>query len=504
MFQLAVRIWVENKMIYPVKFSVMYDVASHTSSVRAFVKNDKFISTDYMLITPFDAVNGTIFEKDIIAVDGNEDILRVVEFNMEKGIYQAINIMDETDILQMTSKHKYETAGNLFEDLDLLEGSKYEKTSQEDINKEFITKASSKPDTEDEKKKDNEAIEKATKSKENSEELKEAFKNDKKEEKKDSEKPIVKPEKHNDNNPKQQAKNKQEQSVGNQNQQNNKKNRNEENLQKNNHADNSQHKNNKQNKNKDSHNQAASEDTKQNSVKNNKTETTLTMTDKDTMPASAEKPEKKIINNKEEKQKNDITTPVVEDPVAEDKHSNNENLPDVLKESKDGQMTFLEEPDESDYFDEPKKEKSALKNNLDKQAKAELHFISDCVNTNGSYVFSVLSRNMEETFFGEEDSTDVKKIVLQGLIDALASFEGNFNITVFTESQYVVYPFLKGWINKWKNSNWFKNDTDRIQNFELWAQLLELSEKYNIKWEFVQQPTEQMKKCKNVLKMNKR
>lgn len=487
MFQLTVRLWTEKGMLYPTKFSVMYDVTSKTSSVRAFVKNDKYVSTDYMLITPFDAINGVIFEKDLIVVDSNYDIFRVVEFNMEEGVYQAINIKDDKDILKMTSAYGYETVGNIYEDKDLIKGTKYDIVETKETENAII-EAASKPDTEEVKKKDNEPIKAATK--EENSDVKPAELNSKKE-------PLTE----NNNKQKQQNTN-QVQNQTKKPEQENKPNPNAGNASKN--GNNNQPKeNNKQNgqdikqnkpQNEQKHINTSNAEKASTNIKENKAVDSLKQEAIIKTDRQAEKKEEKEKNKQESTEK-------PEQKVDAKKETN--TVPPYLKENLDGQMTFSE-PDESDYINPPKpaEEKSALKNTSDKTAKAELHFISECTSKNGSYVFSVISRGMEETFLGEEENTDSKKLALQGLIDSLSSFEGSFNVVIYTDSQYVVYPFLKGWINKWKNSNWYKNDTDRIQNYELWAQLLELSNKVNAKWEFVPQPTEQMIKCKNILKTN--
>ena len=84
MFQLAVMLWTMGRMIYPTKFSVMYNVREKTCSIRAFIKNDKYVTENYMSITPFMAINGEIFENDVIIIGGNEDELRLCSLMLKR------------------------------------------------------------------------------------------------------------------------------------------------------------------------------------------------------------------------------------------------------------------------------------------------------------------------------------------------------------------------------------------------------------------------------------
>lgn len=540
MFQLAVRLWADGKMLYPVKFSVMYDVAGNKSSVRAFVKNDKVISTDYMLITPFISMNGSIFEKDIIVIDGDYNTMRVVDFNPKEGVYQAVNIKDDNDIVIMTSKYEYEVAGNTFEDLDLVAGTKYERkeTTAEPVQTALDNKAADegiKPVKES----ITESVDAKPPLKEEPKGSAPGSKENKGAQDKKDNGIQQKPENHGGN-PERKKKKKKKNRGG------DKQDGNNQQSAVNNGAK-PAHTGNNENPEKQGHNDSmhakekdmpaekpvqadvvikevlpraegpasaagdpqeeknpvpASNDTVKEEVHTEEAKTKEDVVELDSTDSKAAESATGTGCSVEEKE------PVTEEakdvtPAQDSKPKAKEIQVAPLSMETDGQMTFTkpDEPDESDYFNESE-EKSPLKNKEEKAAKAELHFVCDCDGHRGAYVFAVVSRGMEETFFGEEENTGQKKIVLQGLVDALSYFEGNFNVTVYTDSQYVVYPFMKGWINKWKNNNWYKNDTDKIQDFELWSQLLELSNRLHVKWQFTEHQTEHMERCSVVLKKN--
>lgn len=457
--QLAVRMWTKTGMLYPVKFSVIYNVREKESSIRAFVKNDKFITTDFMMITPFIAINGPIFIDDIVIIDGIEDVFRIVKFDEDDGIYYAVNASNDDDKIKMTNKLSYETAGNIYEDYDLI--------GRDPIVSSIISEIDQK------KMKEIELPVKEEKPKEKTENLKkDEVKNGTNSVDKNKQKEI------NEKNNQQKNdsdKNKQSESL---------KNNTGEKVDNNKHVD---------------------RNTKNNPINNKKSEQPKEGNEqKQLSNGDAGSIEKSQFHNKKDSVVND-------DKNKTDGSVSNDKEKVVEKESikKDDEKTIVEENDKQveqivEKHKELKKEdKSAVKNMGSKKISAELYFVSDCIGTHGSYVFTVSSQGINEMYMGDEDNTNLKKIALQGLIDALATFDGEFSVRLYTNSQYAVYPFLKGWINKWASSNWRKNEnSDKIQNYELWAQLLELSNKLNVKWEFVQRPTEQMKKCIEILNKN--
>ncbi|MBS1760434.1 MAG: ribonuclease HI [Bacteroidetes bacterium] len=57
----------------------------------------------------------------------------------------------------------------------------------------------------------------------------------------------------------------------------------------------------------------------------------------------------------------------------------------------------------------------------------------------------------------------------------------NQNITIYSDSQYVVKAVTEGWLNKWIKTN-FKGNK---KNPDLWREYFELSKKHNIKFKWV-------------------
>lgn len=74
--------------------------------------------------------------------------------------------------------------------------------------------------------------------------------------------------------------------------------------------------------------------------------------------------------------------------------------------------------------------------------------------------------------------------VIKGL-ENLAKHEATEKIVVYSDSQYVVNSMSKGWAVGWKAKGWIKSDKKKAKNIDLWIRLLDLSERYALKFQWV-------------------
>ena len=116
MFALGVRLWTGEDMIYPSRFSILIDFETKISSMRTYVNNNRIDSKTYMMLTPGIAINGEIYELDIICSRENEDLVGIVEFDPSLGAFVA-KIKGE-NVYIANDMSNYEIIGNIFEDFD--------------------------------------------------------------------------------------------------------------------------------------------------------------------------------------------------------------------------------------------------------------------------------------------------------------------------------------------------------------------------------------------------
>ena len=58
-------------------------------------------------------------------------------------------------------------------------------------------------------------------------------------------------------------------------------------------------------------------------------------------------------------------------------------------------------------------------------------------------------------------------------------------VELFTDSSYVVNWIEKGWAKKWKENNWMRTKSQKATNYDLWEQLLDLTEKHKVHFNWV-------------------
>lgn len=86
---------------------------------------------------------------------------------------------------------------------------------------------------------------------------------------------------------------------------------------------------------------------------------------------------------------------------------------------------------------------------------------------------------------GECESTNNRMELLAAIksLEALSPYNIK-QITLYSDSQYVVNPFVKGWLKNWKKKGW-NTTTGEVKNKELWMQLDMLAQQYDIEWNWV-------------------
>ena len=85
---------------------------------------------------------------------------------------------------------------------------------------------------------------------------------------------------------------------------------------------------------------------------------------------------------------------------------------------------------------------------------------------------------------GSIKDTTNNKMELMAPIKALQEIEGNEQIEIYTDSQYVRVG-ITDWVHKWMKNNWQTSKKEPVKNKELWVQLYELTNSYKIKWIWV-------------------
>lgn len=93
--------------------------------------------------------------------------------------------------------------------------------------------------------------------------------------------------------------------------------------------------------------------------------------------------------------------------------------------------------------------------------------------------------NIEKEVSGYDAETTNNRMELTAVIRALELLKEECNVTLYSDSSYVVHAFEKGWISSWVSNNWVKSNREQVKNPDLWQVLYELSQKHTITWVWV-------------------
>ncbi len=91
----------------------------------------------------------------------------------------------------------------------------------------------------------------------------------------------------------------------------------------------------------------------------------------------------------------------------------------------------------------------------------------------------------EKELSGGEAQTTNNRMELTAVIEALKALKRECEITLYTDSRYVM-DGVNEWMPNWKKNGWrTTNKKSTVKNLELWQELDSLLPKHKIKWVWV-------------------
>ena len=109
-----------------------------------------------------------------------------------------------------------------------------------------------------------------------------------------------------------------------------------------------------------------------------------------------------------------------------------------------------------------------------------------CLNNpgNGGWAAIININNDVKKISGSVKDTTNNKMELMAPIKALQEIKEKQPIEIYTDSQYVKMG-ITDWVHKWMKNNWQTSKKEPVKNKELWIQLYELTNSFDIKWIWV-------------------
>ena len=83
------------------------------------------------------------------------------------------------------------------------------------------------------------------------------------------------------------------------------------------------------------------------------------------------------------------------------------------------------------------------------------------------------------------EMTTNNRMELLGAIAGLEALKRPCDVTLTSDSKYLVDGMTKGWVQNWKKHDWKKADRKQALNVDLWERLLDLCEVHDVKFVWI-------------------
>ena len=103
----------------------------------------------------------------------------------------------------------------------------------------------------------------------------------------------------------------------------------------------------------------------------------------------------------------------------------------------------------------------------------------------GGYGVVLLYGSRRRELSGGYRLTTNNRMEVLAAIRGLEALKEPCDVTLFTDSQYLVQAIMKGWARRWRAQGWRRTKTDLAVNPDLWGRLLELCDHHDVHFEWV-------------------
>ena len=96
----------------------------------------------------------------------------------------------------------------------------------------------------------------------------------------------------------------------------------------------------------------------------------------------------------------------------------------------------------------------------------------------------VYGKNVKEMSGGEATTTN-NRMELTGAIEALSILKEPCEVTLTSDSKYLVDAITKGWLDSWQKNGWRKADRSAVLNVDLWQKLIVQLKRHDVTFVWV-------------------
>lgn len=103
----------------------------------------------------------------------------------------------------------------------------------------------------------------------------------------------------------------------------------------------------------------------------------------------------------------------------------------------------------------------------------------------GGYGTILRYNDVEKELSGGEKNTTNNRMELTAVIEGLSALKEPCDVTIYSDSKYVIDAIEKGWAKNWKSKGWIRSKNKPALNPDLWDKLLSLIESHNVTFVWV-------------------
>ena len=100
----------------------------------------------------------------------------------------------------------------------------------------------------------------------------------------------------------------------------------------------------------------------------------------------------------------------------------------------------------------------------------------------GGYCAILMYNGAEKVVSGAEKETTNNRMELMAAIRGLEALKEPCYVKLYSDSQYLVDAFLKGWLEDWACNGWRTSNKKEVKNVDLWEILIDLTSMHEVEF----------------------
>lgn len=119
--------------------------------------------------------------------------------------------------------------------------------------------------------------------------------------------------------------------------------------------------------------------------------------------------------------------------------------------------------------------------------KVEIFTDGACSGNPGPGGYGVILKyngHSKELSAGYKNTTN-NRMELMAIIKGLEALKEPCEVTVYSDSRYIVDAINKGWVQRWAANHWMRNKKEAAKNIDLWERLLKLLKHHRVTFNWV-------------------